>query len=885
MICRTFHIALILLFVTISLSAQTGDFILTHHSPKHSEIDNVNFQITSDKNGIICIANRFGVLRYDGLEWDFYKTKSTAFSLAIVDDNTIYVGCVSEFGRLEHKDGSYQYQQLFSSDSVSDEFTQSFQVNEYVYFLSDKHLYAINHTTDDIVLVESGNFINGYLKDDVLFLNIEDGEVLSVLALKASPIKSPKHRWDIFKESPDGNQAVAMDISGTLFMVKEEETKLLAQNKKIKDAKLEVMQIGWVNDSLIACATLESGVFFLNTNDRSYFEITDYHSGLPDNEIHDLFTDAFGGVWVSHEFGLTRIDPLFPVHSYTTFPGLDGNLIEARRLKGDLWVNTSLGVYYFQQDSSFKNMVVRKEIKSQKEQKAKSDSKSEKKGFLRGIFKSKQRDKQSKENKGFLKKITTSFSKKEVQYERTVKRIMTGVSFQFHHVPGTDGKFRQLLELPSSILATSHDGLYEISKTNTEQVIEENVKYAYAVEGENKLLISTAEGFLKSYELRNNLWTITSEQHFPHVILNVYSDQKNRIWLAGTTHIYLVQFKGDVFEIIGGYQINNKFYDELSIWEHNNQIYFINSQGYFLLDEEAEKVVKEKKMAKEIGLPHHHIQNEKSRVWIFNGKFWNLLLPNGEIHEFAYLGIYPDLKYISYDQQTNKYWLITQDNQLLAYSADTKVENRDNYGLFIKRLSVKNGELKIQNELKLRHDQNELVIELLKPDYQGIRGHEYQYKLVGLQKEWSSWTRANLIDYSYIPSGNYELYVRVRDSFGQMEESKLLIFSVGTPYWKQPWFYGIQALLLVIIMAIISKLNEESKISRMFKHGLSILTLVVIIEFLQSVIGAYLGIRSSPVGDFLIDAGIAFTIFPLEWILRKVMIERDFSFMKRQRKT
>jgi len=144
------------------------------------------------------------------------------------------------------------------------------------------------------------------------------------------------------------------------------------------------------------------------------------------------------------------------------------------------------------------------------------------------------------------------------------------------------------------------------------------------------------------------------------VILNVYMDSHDLVWLAGTTHIYQGAFEDGVFTIQHSYEINNRFYDELSIWEHSSTLYFINSQGYFRLDRASEHIVEDQELEKELGTPHHHLHNEKSRVWLYNGQIWNLLNPDGSVKKFNYLGVFPHLKYINYDEDLKRYWLITE---------------------------------------------------------------------------------------------------------------------------------------------------------------------------------------------------------------------------------
>ncbi|MEP1034478.1 triple tyrosine motif-containing protein [Ekhidna sp.] len=899
------------LLASMSIMAQTGDFILTHHSPKHSEIDNINFEIKADKNGLICIANRFGVLKYDGIEWDFYRTNSSALSLAISEENIVYVGCLGGFGKLDYINNSYEYISILSGDTLSEHFLQTFSTKDYVYFLSDNSIYQHSPKSEETIQLAKGDFLNGYLYSDTLYINTYDDLVLTAINGKIDTLRTYTNQWGLVSASPNGNNEFAVDLEGGLYQRKQGEMKPHHHYNRLQEADVVITDLEWVNDSLVACSTIESGVFFLHVNDSSYFEVTDYHSGLPDNEIHDLYADNNQGVWVAHEFGLTRIAPLFPAYSYTNFPGLEGNLIEVQRIRDDLWINTSLGVYYFSQDTSYRSRVIIQKVDKkqpsksttkqsnvqakapepeeeeiQEEEEETKKKKRKKKGFLNGLFKKKDRandtGKSGEKEGSFKKKFdsnsiqSTSVVKGKTdrsQYIRRVEKVVTGVSYQFHHVPGTDGKFRQLLEAKDRILATSHTGIYEITRNSAQLVINEAIRYAYLVPESNQLIISTERGILKYYELITDIWTEISGQAFEDIILNVYMDHAGDIWLAGTSHIYQGSITDEGFEIAHSYEINNKFYDELSIWEHSNVLYFINSQGYFKLDREKDRIVKDRELEKELGSPHHHLHNEKSRVWLYNGKIWHLLLPDGSINAFQYLGVFPNLKYINYDEKLDRYWLITDDNQLLAYSARQIPELHKSYSIFVKRLLSVNGEMRVSKKIQLSHDQNTLSVELLKPDYVGLLNPEYQYKLEGLNPEWSKWTHANLIDYSYLPPGDYKLKVRVRDALDQIDEATLLEFTVETPYWQKPWFYAVQALILAIMIAISSRLSESNPVNRFVKHGLSILTLVIIIQFMQALISTFLTFESTPVMEFAFDVGIAVMVFPMEWVLRKLILD------------
>ena len=904
--------ASLVIALALVTKAQTGDFVLTHHHPKHSEIDNVNFDILTDNHGVIQVANRFGLLKYDGETWDFYRTPSSALSIAVdPNTNTSFVGCIGGFGKMQVINNAYVYQSMLENDSLDDHFNHTFIHRNSVYFLSHNSLYQVDLLTENIVQHLEGNFLNTYTWGDNLYINTDDyrTHLVTLSGLQEQPEGSVQ--WGRIAPSPDGKSTYAADLEGTIYRLEDGAFERLEINDRLQDASVTVTGLTWVNDTLLATSTLQDGILFLSSQTRSYFENTDYHSGLPDNEIFAMHADVDGGLWVAHEFGLTRISPLFPAYNYSHFPGLEGNLVEAQRLNGDLWVTTSLGVYYFNQDTSYREevrerRVVRRGTRAvtravtvpgtqtvtrtvQEPVQQDENSGNRKRGFLSGLFKKRERSEQVqtreiKEVKGVFKKVYKKeyIPTRNVSIVREVERIVTGINYGFKKVPGTDGKFRQLFEIGNKLLATSLNGVYEITKNGALRVISENVRYAYAIPEQEVLLVSTADGTLKSYQYYGNVWQQESDYYFEDFVLNAYVDSEENVWLAGTTHIYRGTIDDGAFDIQDQYEINNRFYDELSIWERDHNLYFINTQGYYRYDRDKELIVKDPEVAEEFGVAHHHVHTEEKMVWLYDGKIWKALKSLGETEEFNYMGVFPDLIYISYDEALQRYWLLTSDNQLLAFAPHREVRQSSQSRVFIKQISSDKGILPLTEQIKFRYDDSFISVELSKPDYLGILKPEYQYKLQGKHDDWSEWTRANLIDFSFLPPGNYELQARVRDSFGNIEEAKPVRFIVPAPYWQQPWFYLVQVLGLGMIIFFTTRLNQEKPINRFIKGALSVLTLVLIIELIQAVISGNLALESTPVVDFLIDAGVALMVFPLEALLRSLMLEGGTAKIKKR---
>ena len=77
-----------------------------------------------------------------------------------------------------------------------------------------------------------------------------------------------------------------------------------------------------IGDSLYAFSTLNGGAVVLDKESRKIRFIINNQNGLPDDEIFAIGNDKSGGLWLSHQFGLTRAVLNLPVANFTFYPGL-----------------------------------------------------------------------------------------------------------------------------------------------------------------------------------------------------------------------------------------------------------------------------------------------------------------------------------------------------------------------------------------------------------------------------------------------------------------------------------------------------------------------------------------------------------------------------------
>ncbi len=867
-----------------SLFGQKGDFLLTHHFPRHSNIDNSNFEIISDNHGRLCIANRSGVLKYDGEAWDFYETPSSALSIAVDSADVVYVGCIGSVGMIDFHNRSIQYQPIFENDSLSDLFLETHFFMNKVYFMGSNNLIIYDIETKE-VKHHNGDYINIYELDAQVFVNTANDE--TYLIQDSLTLISPLQKV-AYSCKRKGQSELIVNFDNELFEYESFEFKSLAQNEYIDKLGFEVKEIQWVNDSLFVCSTFENGLVLFNKNDPKYVEVTDYHAGLPDNEVFTIHTDNSDGIWAAHQFGITHIAPLFPAYSYSHFQGINGNLTSVLNHQDELWVTTSLGLFYFDRDTIFENKVyyeVQRTTKKSNTKKTQTQTKEEEeKPILKRLFGKKNRAKETTEKKknGLFSSIANLFDDeskvdkvkgkldKNTKYIRRVRKIPVDINYSFKKVDGANGKFLSIFPFKDKLLGISTSGIYEVTKEGAQIIITENVR-SFLVNNSDQLVISTADLELKIFKLISEVWVEQVSQTINDIIVSMQKGDNNEMWMAGTSAIYRSEATDSTFTITDQLALNNIFLDEVNIIDRNDTLYFVNSLGYFFYDSNSNQVMEDLAMKASLGSPIHHLYDPVERsIWVFNGKVWNHIKENGRIEKLEYLGLFADLRSITIDQSSNKLWLITENNELLKYDP-SKRGGLESFNFFLKKVSNENGEIDQTKKFTLNYDENFLSIELSKPDFLGLLNPEFQYRLEGLHSDWSEWTKSKSIDFSFLPEGNYKLRVRARDAFGRMEEGEVLAFNVEPPYWQTPWFYAIQIMFFGGLVFFSTKLNQDSSKNRLLRSGLTLLTLVLIIEFLQSAIGSLFSFKSTPVVDFLLDASIAFMIFPLERLLRELM--------------
>lgn len=900
--------------------AQEGDLFLTHHRHNIPGIDDVNYQIKSDSNGQLYIANRSGIIQYDGESWRHIPTPSAAISLDLNGKDQLYVGCVGDFGRLDIVDKKLQYQSLDSVANDDGLYFQTSYLGSSVYFVNEETIVRYDIITSAISrtnLIDDDDFFSKLFVVDEKILVQTDKELYEYVdnELVSFAWSEPNaNEFIFFEKHPSEDVYLVGTTENTIYIyengvfTRSEVSQLLIDNESFVDNGI------WVDDDNFALSTLENGAILYDYRQNRTIEVINRETGLPDNEVHAIGVDREHGLWISHEFGLSRMELGIPFQTFSNFQGLHGHLYEAFFYDSSLYVATSEGVYHLTKVERYKNVpyykTVKKTVKkkivksvpleetsgdtlakeaeiveeqpqrklSKREQRiARKKAKKARKNAERDdVVEEPAEEEQANTTKNkpsqkiFKPVEEVTIVSKNVRL-RKMHKVLVGEEWIFKHVDGIHLKTERFFVYQDELYAAGTSGIFHIRADSAEMVIHEPVRFVTPEKKHDRLIVGNMYNEVKIYFKEGDEWVETENLNLHGgLVKTAFNDENGRTWFATPTA--LIEFDDitvDHFDYMI-FEYQNQFIDNPKLTFFNDRLYLINGEGYFYLDTAKLKVVPDTELIERLGKPIKHLQQRDGEVWVFNGKNWYKIDHQKNIELMEVFGLFPNMSYVSVYK--DRHWVIDGANELLEYHKSIDDSLYTLSRSFIRKATSNKGDVVLNSLMVFDYDENTFYFELSKPDYRGILNTAYQYRVTGIDDTWSEWTSKPLITLSYLQPGTYSLDIRAQDAFGNIEQLESFNFEINPPYWQTLWFYSLQIVVMILLVVISGFMNRRAREKYIIiTEALTVLTLVLIIEFLQAVAGNYFNVESSPVMDLGISVLIAFFIFPLEQVLKRYL--------------
>ncbi|MCK5169301.1 MAG: hypothetical protein KAQ75_05425, partial [Bacteroidales bacterium] len=464
-------LSILTVFICLTdIYSQEGTPFITHFK-ECKEIETQNWSISQDNQNVMLFANRRGILTFDGQHWNIIKLPYIPFALKKSPiDNKVYVGANNNYGYLERNSkGFIEYESLSSDTADIGIISKIIFTDSTIFFYGEKTItrHSINNSekikrwqSEDfkpftgMFTTHKNTFFNVYdeglyrLESDTLFPIVtgfytENSEILFSLPYNDKRVLVGTDNNELY--TFDGIKYYNYDINDDGYL----------EESILSDGQI-------ISDTLYAFGTLYGGVEVVNKKTGKIVYTVNYQNGLPDDEIYSLGLDNNNGLWVSHEFGVSRVDFDLPLRNFTTYPGLKGNLISSVWHNNELYVATNEGVYYLSEvkdyseiDTWIKTSPVRRKTSTSTKASGKSTKSDEpetqrsaKKLFSK-LFSKKTETIEPEERKPESTKKTTRTKPRYIK--KTVSKLKA-INYIYKKVEGLNDKCNQLISTEYGIL-------------------------------------------------------------------------------------------------------------------------------------------------------------------------------------------------------------------------------------------------------------------------------------------------------------------------------------------------------------------------------------------------------------------------------------------------
>ncbi len=840
--------------------AQSGSYFLAQYNLKEQRLSNYNYDIVQDNRGLIYMANLKGVIVSDGLDWSLIETPYSVFSLVFDQENNLYVGGRKEIAVINQ--ASNLPDKYHTISKINQEILEIKHHNNSIYFLTENTLYIYAISTKTL------NTINKPSTDAFLDISISNGSILITSTqkgiqelkegkLQAVTIDFPEGTLGV-KTSSNGNQ-LAYTSLGKYFIKKQNQasfTEFIMDDKGYLNEHIPV-NINWVNNNLLAISTINGGVVFISTSTGKVDQYMNYENGLADNEVIALFVSRNNVVWCSTPQGISIIAPETPIKNYTSYKGLSGKINVVYNYKNRVFVGTSVGLFELVKKAVFKDIISYNKVTRTEEIEGEVVQKKKK-----GLFKKKKKT-----------KTPVTIVREKTYYKKQVKQLLLSQSYEYQKIDKVDFKVVQLVEYNGKLLIGTLGGIYELENSTIKKIYNEPIVYMYAPNNASFLIISTYRKEVKVLTERNNSWHETGLlDGLDGLIEQIKQGKNNSLWLCGTDSLYRIELSNAyTLDDVEVYAINNPHWERIYANLYKGKNYFLNSSGYYYYDNYA--IRKDTLLENTIGLPAK-ILTTGDNLWVNTGHSW---YGGGKDlnNTLNFISLFKDPSYLS-DAGNNQFWVVVGNNNLYKIDGNAINSISRKFNLFLERVEKDSVELPITKHLGDINQQSSLSFKFSSPDFTNIYKTEFQYRLVGLSKDWSEWSKTNnQIVFPYLPAGSYSLEVKARDALGNAKNSESISFNILAPYWKRSWFYLMELIFFGGLMTISVLINRNKQKFTILSRLLTFLTLIFIVEFVQTVAEAKFETNHSPVINFFIQVAIALSILPVEGILRKFITAKE----------
>jgi serine phosphatase RsbU (regulator of sigma subunit) len=809
-------------FIIPVIFSREGSPYLTHFATS-SDVENQNWAICQDVDKVMLFANRKGIIAFDGKYLDYIKMPTIPYAMqANPADGKIYIGGEGSFGYIERDMmGTYKYKSLAENLlSNGGLITRIIFNGHFAWLYGEQSITRFNLETGkpelELPASRQNPFTGMIVMPGNTFINVYKKGLFRVESDTLFPIVTGylTEEVDILFSLPYSEKMVLIGLSNGM----------LSLFDGIKYYRFYVSDDGYLRDNILsdgitmgdtayAFSTLEGGAVVVNKRDGRVLVTINNQSELPDDEVFGIGSDDNGGLWLSHQYGLTRADLSLPVANYSVFPGLSGNISSALMYNGELHVATSEGVYYLAEikDYTSVDIIERKLVAPGPGQTGTPITEVvpgiRRKNIFTRIFGKKTSAGQEEEVSG----ESTGVSPEYQVTRKTISKLKS-IKKAYRKIEGINEKCRQLVTTPYGILAATNRGLFVINDRKASLLAGNHyINSISRMPEASRYFVATANGYF-TLSIPDGKWIMeVPDKDFSSPVYSMTRAGNNVLWLGGDNIAYRSQsIPGSSTIQYTPYRVKNEYPERYYLDLINDTVFLFTESGIYFYSPVTDGFDNYMPDSPVMLSGKRRYQPFSNLRLMLQDDQWILMKPGMGTGpgELSLLKLFDEI--VSVIVEERFMWIVDGNNRLFGIDRQKTHNLYPDNKVFIKSISSKEDGMPFNlANVTFERGDNTIYFKIISPWYPKQNAIHYQYYINKIMPDWSSWsTRTDYEKYISRP-GNYTLMIRAKDLWGNISEPISAEFTIRAPFTETIFFYLLAGLVILLLIILIIRVRER----------------------------------------------------------------------------
>ena len=724
--------------------------------------ENQNWDISQSEDDFIYVANNKGLLEYNGATWRLFETPNETIMRSVkYHNNKIYTGFYMDFGFwIKDEFGELKFTSIVNQEKIEmledEQIWNIVEIDGWMIFKSLQRIYLYNTISKSIKIINAESRINKLCKvNDIIYFHQNNRGLFKIENGKpklVSDHKVLKENFVVDIFSKDGKLFFITQENGFYFIDNEEVVKWNISSDKFL-SKETLYSAKKLENGGFALGTISNGLIHLNSDGTLNYQVGQ-SSGLTNNTVLSVFEDKENNIWLGSDNGIDCINNTSAFRMHNKKSDFLGTIYASIIYKNNLYLGTNQGLFYRELNSN-------------------------------DVFK---------------------------------------------FVKNTQGQVWSLSEIDGTLFCGHDSGTFIVNDDKARNIFDKQGTWDI-IKINNITIIQGSYDGLYILKKKQGLWKLSNKiRGFDNSSKYIVQLNNNEFFV---NHEYKGVFKltidndfTKVTKVVKEQSIKKGIHS--SILKYRDKVLYSNKKGVFIYNKTTNTFVRDSLYSNLISedafISARLVHNKfNDKLWFFSKDHIKYLSP-GKLSNKPNINVIPlsasipkaASGYENIIHEQNDIYLIGTSNGYIQVDLKSLNDVTD-FKVFINKIqNFKTDEprrnLHLEEQIKLKHNNNNLEFFFSVPNYNKTLTTKYQYKLEGFNKTWSKADKNNRVLFKNLSHGTYTF--KVRGILAGKLSSNVASYSFKI---DRPWYLSNLLITIYILASLFAFYSVHIASKRYYK--------------------------------------------------------------------